>query len=180
MNSKIISTPNTVMVAGSRDIIYESELYKKQIKFFMDQLHATNQIYYLIEGGHSGVDAVIREWRKENNIPGDTFYADWDTYGPRAGAVRNTELVRQVDPIHLMVLFPGSLGTNSMRAFAESRRMGVVHYSGMCETEEEWAAWLEDWEKYVKSPPLRMYEIDDPNTSIANSQESSVEQKTEA
>lgn len=166
----VIATRNTVMVAGSRDIVYESDLYKAQIKFFMNQLHATNPIHYLIDGGHSGVDAVIREWRTENNVPGDTYHADWDSYGPRAGAVRNKELVEKVDPIHLMVLFPGSLGTNSMKAFAESRRIGIVYYDGLCETEEEWKEWLDDWEKYVSAPSLREYEINDPTPETLEEQ----------
>lgn len=168
-----IATRNTVMVAGSRDIVYESDLYKQQIKFFMDQLHATTPIQYLIDGGHAGVDAVIREWRKENDIPGDTYYADWETYGPRAGAVRNKELVEKVDPIHLMVLFPGSLGTNSMKAFAESRQIGIMYYEGLCETEEEWKEWREDWEKYSNAPNLREYEFNEPLSETLEEQTSS-------
>ncbi len=154
-----IATRNTVMVAGSRDIVYETELFKNQIKFFMTQLHAVSPIQYLIDGGHAGVDAVIREWRAENNVPGDTYYADWDVYGPRAGAVRNKELVEKVDPIHLMILFPGSLGTNSMRAFAESRCMGIMH-AELCDTEEEWKEWQEDWEKYINCPNLRDFDVE--------------------
>lgn len=155
----IITTKNTVVVAGSRDILYESSLFREQIKFFMDRMHETNRIEYLIEGGHSGVDSVVREWRKERDVPGSTFYADWEMYGPRAGAVRNKIMVEQVNPIHLMIIFPGSLGTNSMKAFAESFRIGMIH-AYFCETEEEWKEWKEGWEQNSKSLNLRHFNVE--------------------
>lgn len=133
----MISTPNTIMVAGSRLVKYEDEFYKKQIFKFLDMLHSVNEIKYLIDGGHAGVDEVVRAWRTERNVPGETFYADWEEYGYRAGVVRNKQLVESISPIHLMVLFPGSLGTNSMRAFAEAQKIGIVEVD-LFETEEDW------------------------------------------
>lgn len=51
----------------------------------------------VISGGARGADALAERYAEEHNIPLQVFKADWDTYGRRAGFVRNQQMIESCD-----------------------------------------------------------------------------------
>jgi len=116
----------TVIVSGSRDKKYDiDDLYRLQIFAELDKIHLVTPITYLAEGGQTGIDQVARTWRHLRKVEGGTFYADWTSYGPSAGPIRNKKMLDTIKP-DLVVLFPGGLGTNSMRRLAETNQFKTL------------------------------------------------------
>ncbi len=79
-----------VAVVGSRTITDYSF-----IKNLLDG--KKDQIQSIISGGANGIDSLAERWAKENNIPITIFLPDWNTYGKRAGYVRNESIIKECD-----------------------------------------------------------------------------------
>lgn len=70
-------------------------------------------ISMVISGTAKGVDRIGEAWAIENEIPLMTFPADWQTYGKRAGFVRNKQMAEEADA--LIAVWDGeSPGTKMM------------------------------------------------------------------
>lgn len=78
----------------------------------------------VIEGGACGADFGGRLWAVNNNIPVETYKADWKKYRRSAGAVRNAEMLREGKP-DLVFAFPGGKGTANMIYQAEKAGVPV-------------------------------------------------------
>jgi uracil-DNA glycosylase family 4 len=95
-----------VIVAGSRTIT-DYQKVKELIKvsgFVIDEI---------VSGAARGVDLLGERYAKENNIPIKQFKADWDTYGKRAGYLRNVQMAEYADA--LVAVWDGiSSGTKHM------------------------------------------------------------------
>jgi hypothetical protein len=97
-----------ILVCGGRDYNDIEALNQA-----LDKLHAERRITLIIEGGAAGADAHAREWANANGVDVRTFYADWKTYGRRAGPLRNARMLDEGRPDGV-VAFPGGIGTNDM------------------------------------------------------------------
>lgn len=73
----------------------------------------------LISGGARGADQLAFEWALEHGVFFVVFPADWDQYGKRAGYIRNTRMLDEGQPDHV-VAFPGGRGTEMMISIARS------------------------------------------------------------
>lgn len=51
----------------------------------------------VISGGAKGADTLAERLAKEYDIKLTIFPADWTTYGKRAGAIRNEEIIKNCD-----------------------------------------------------------------------------------
>lgn len=76
-------------------------------------VHAKVGIAVLIEGGAKGADRLARTWAFKNDVPIETYPADWDTHGRAAGHIRNAEMLAEGKP-HGCIAFPGGRGTADM------------------------------------------------------------------
>ena len=66
-----------------------------------------------MSGTARGVDRFGEQWAIENNVAIKPFPADWDTYGKRAGYLRNTQMAEYADA--LIAVWDGeSRGTKHM------------------------------------------------------------------
>lgn len=112
-----------VIIAGGRDItnyeLVEAAYLKSNFK-------ATE----IVSGGARGADYLGELFAKHNNIPIKVFPADWDTYGKRAGFLRNLEMAKYADA--LIALWDGSSkGTQHMITQATKHNLKVyVHLIG--------------------------------------------------
>jgi predicted Rossmann-fold nucleotide-binding protein len=97
-----------ILVCGGRD-------YKNvsAVRHALTALHAKNPITLIIEGGAPGADRLAREWAEANNVPVQTFEADWKRFGRRAGPLRNKRMLDEGKPDGV-VAFPGGTGTANM------------------------------------------------------------------
>lgn len=51
----------------------------------------------VVSGTATGADKMGEMWAVESNLPRTLFPADWETYGKRAGHVRNLEMAKYCD-----------------------------------------------------------------------------------
>lgn len=51
----------------------------------------------VVSGGAQGADAMGARWAREHDIKLTEYLPDWDTYGKRAGFVRNETIVSNSD-----------------------------------------------------------------------------------
>lgn len=122
----------TICIAGGRDCELTEEgvealLHVLTTRYFHEELR-------IIEGGASGIDAEVD--KKLNNffvladsedweIERETFFADWKTYGKKAGYLRNDTMAQQAD---VGILFPGGRGTDLMCQCLQSHNKKVIDF----------------------------------------------------
>jgi hypothetical protein len=59
----------------------------------------------IIQGGAQGADALASCAAFKLGIPQQTFFADWNTYGKRAGPLRNQKMLEQ-KPDLVLAFYP--------------------------------------------------------------------------
>lgn len=134
----------TVLVCGGRD--YQD---RQGVFVTLDTLYRYVGIDLIIEGGARGADGFSRDWALSRGVNCRTFLAQWQTYGRRAGAIRNAEMLRLGKP-DLVVAFPGGSGTADM---VRKAKAAGVHVWQPCA-----APPFEEWPELFADPPL-----DNPN-----------------
>ena len=112
-----------VLVCGGRDY-HDHEIIIKALNS-MNEKHG---IELLIEGGAKGADAHAATWADNNGIPRCTFHANWDYLGPKAGPIRNQNMLKFGKP-ECLVAFTGGRGTKNMISRARSWAIPVWEIS---------------------------------------------------
>lgn len=78
----------------------------------------------VVSGGARGADALGERYAAENKLPLEIYPADWDTFGKRAGHVRNRKMALRAEA--LIALWDGqSPGTRNMIAEANKLELKV-------------------------------------------------------
>jgi predicted Rossmann-fold nucleotide-binding protein len=108
-----------MLVCGGRD-------YKNvsAVRHALTALHTKKGIALIIEGGAAGADRLAREWAEVNGIPVQTFEAEWERFGRRAGPLRNKRMLDEGRPDGV-VAFPGGAGTANMIELANAHGVKV-------------------------------------------------------
>jgi hypothetical protein len=107
------------IIAGGRELTDESlveETITDRVPWDISEV---------VEGGQRGIDRIARKWANENNIPVETFEADWDQYGSAAGPIRNEEMAEYADALVAIRDGPSS-GTQNMVKLAERYDLRIV------------------------------------------------------
>ena len=106
-----------VIIAGGRDITdYELVLSAVSESQF--------QITEVVSGGATGVDTLAIQYAMENNIPSQTFMANWTKHGNAAGPIRNRQMADSAEA--LIAIWDGkSRGTKNMIEEATKRNLKV-------------------------------------------------------
>lgn len=113
-----------VIVCGGRTF----GLSEDECKFVHSQL---NSILYkspydrhvIINGGAQGVDAIAKAWAEDKGYKVETYLAEWQKYGRRAGPLRNYRMLAEGPD--LVIAFPGGRGTANMVKIAEEAGVDV-------------------------------------------------------
>jgi len=83
-----------VLVTGDRNWV-DSET----LNIVLNSLDEKYGIDAIIQGEcPTGADAWARIWAKNHKIVLESFPADWDTYGKKAGPIRNQQMLEEGDP----------------------------------------------------------------------------------
>lgn len=107
-----------IIVAGSRSITD----YKALCSALNELAIPTSTI---ISGGAVGVDSLAIQFAKENKIPVEIYYPDWNRLGRRAGMVRNAEMAKRGHV--LLAMWDGvSVGTKAMIEMAKNNGLDVI------------------------------------------------------
>lgn len=94
------------IIAGSRKIVLFAEIFAaiRDSEF---------KITEVVSGGCSGVDQLGERWARDKGIPIKVFQAEWLTYGPSAGPIRNKKMADYAEA--LIACWDGkSRGTKDM------------------------------------------------------------------
>ena len=108
-----------VLVTGGRK-------YLDKVKVFssLDKLHKENPITLLIHGAAKGADSLANCWAEDRKVPIKRYHARWNQYGPSAGAIRNSEMLKEMP--HIVLAFPGGTGTADCVRQAEHLNLLVL------------------------------------------------------
>lgn len=79
----------------------------------------------VFSGGALGADRHARGWAIDRFIEARVCYANWSKYGPKAGPIRNTVMLKTATP-QLVIGFPGGDGTADMLRKARAAGVEVV------------------------------------------------------
>lgn len=81
----------------------------------------------IIHGAAIGADSLADIWARENKCPVESYPAEWDKYGKKAGYIRNQQMIDEGYP-DVVIAFPGGKGTAMMKRLA--RKSGIPVLSG--------------------------------------------------
>ena len=119
-----------VLVCGSRDW-KDGYLIYNYLDALMDEIGS----FTVIHGGARGADTVAGQWGRARNFEVLEFPARWNTFGKRAGAIRNREMADQGPDLVVAFQLNDSTGTQLMLDIATERgirtRVITLHDSEM-------------------------------------------------
>lgn len=115
-----------VIIAGSRTIMdYDIGLAVVRSGFEITEIvSGKNKWWHKELKRYGGIDYLAELWAETQNIPVKPFPADWTSYGPSAGPIRNKEMAVYADA--LIAIHKGnSRGTQSMIFVARQKGLKV-------------------------------------------------------
>ena len=106
----------------------------------------------VVSGVARGIDTLGERWAEDHRIPVKRFPADWDTYGKRAGMLRNEHMAQYANAL---VAIPDkvSRGTRNMISLAEKHNLRIYVY------EPKLVLW-----EIMKAKAVESYDYPDPPT----------------
>lgn len=105
------------LVCGGRAYFVGSRVFE-----VLDAGHRKLTFSLIIQGGAPGADRLALEWARLRCVPCDTYSADWDLHGKKAGPLRNKKMLEEGKP-DIVIAFPGGAGTANM--VRQAREAGV-------------------------------------------------------
>lgn len=112
-----------VIIAGSRNF-YKYELLKQKCDEALCDFIINSESIEIVSGKARGTDELGERYAAERGFSIKPFPADWETYGNRAGTIRNAEMATYADT--LIAFWDGySSGTKNMLRLAEKKGLGV-------------------------------------------------------
>lgn len=116
-------TPYRVIVCGGRDYADRDRMHQVLGSLYGWCL-SQGLALVVIEGQATGADQLASEWAVSHGVANERWRAAWNTYGNRAGPLRNTQMVAA--GVALCLAFPGGHGTSDCRAKAMRAGARVV------------------------------------------------------
>lgn len=108
-----------VLVCGARDFEDQDLLNRT-----LDEVNQGGRITEIIHGAARGADTLSGVYGRSHGIPVHEQPALWNTYGRRAGPIRNHEMLKLRPDLVVGFLSRGSRGTKHMLEI--SRKAGVA------------------------------------------------------
>ena len=109
-----------VIIAGSRDIT-DFQLVLPVIERFEGEVAVISEV---VSGGARGVDALGEKWAAMRLTPVRRFPADWGTWGPAAGPMRNRQMAEYASG--LVLVHTGGKGSASMKYQAHKLGLKIL------------------------------------------------------
>lgn len=102
-------TDQTWLICGGRDF-NDKEMFDAAMS---DLIRLRGMPSHIIHGNAAGADALANKWAVRKACSVTQYPADWSLFGLSAGPRRNQEMIDKAKP-HLVVAFPGGVGTSDM------------------------------------------------------------------
>lgn len=106
-----------VIIAGSRGFTDYELLREKCDKFF-----SSRKPTHIISGSAKGADLLGQRYADERGIPCILMPAQWDTYGKRAGFIRNQQMLDLADAT---IAFWDGASSGTRHMIAITRQAGL-------------------------------------------------------
>lgn len=123
-----------VLVCGSRDYQNVGRVHTILNGLYLSYIDYGGTEFVVIEGGATGADRLAQQWANTSILNGhdriklETYPADWNQYGKRAGYLRNVQMLEEGKP-HLVCAFfsspERSRGTAMMVELARTANVDV-------------------------------------------------------
>lgn len=97
-----------MLITGSRNYADRDTLLDA-IEYYLGETYIEDVI--IIEGGARGADRIAREHALDMGYVVETYPANWEKYGKKAGGIRNQEMVDNGADICLAFPLEDSIGT---------------------------------------------------------------------
>ncbi len=91
----------------------------KSFENYINQIRQTYTIECIVSGGAKGADALAERYAKENNIPIEIYYPDWDKFGKSAGYIRNNDIWQNAD---MGIAFWDGISTGTSHSFKIAKK----------------------------------------------------------
>jgi hypothetical protein len=111
-------------IVGSRNLT-DKKLFLKHVNLWIEKY---GKMDIIVSGGAKGADTLAREYSLENKIPFEEYHADWNTYGKKAGPIRNTQIVNLCNYI---LAFPSKKGKGTQDIIKKATQLKkniTIHY----------------------------------------------------
>lgn len=114
-----------VIIAGGRNFVAH-----KDHLIWLEEIHGKHHMSEVVNGAAPGADTEGATWARYMNIPVRNFPADWNKHGRAAGPIRNRQMAQYLKDNGggLVVLFPGGVGTDSMRTIAREFGLKTIEW----------------------------------------------------
>lgn len=124
-----------ILVTGSRNWTDYATIHlalTETIKNYFYPNKPKRQDVLIVHGGAKGADSIAGEWARERNIKEIIYKPDWDTYGKRAGILRNQQMIDESDPDIVLAFWKNkSRGTKHAINYARSKGKEVIVYESI-------------------------------------------------
>lgn len=108
-----------ILVCGGREFADRDLFYKAMKPYLYDKTVS------IIHGAAKGADTIAGDWAHAFGHQVESYPADWNKYGKRAGYIRNTQMLNEGKP-DLVIAFPGGKGTAMMVKLAKAANVQVI------------------------------------------------------
>jgi len=81
----------------------------------------------IVVGCANGLDRLVRDWCKKNDVMFEEFVADWTNLGKAAGPMRNKAMLDS--GMEILIAFPGGTGTAHMTGICRKAGVQVIEVS---------------------------------------------------
>jgi len=119
-----------VIIAGGRDVPEQVRQCKAAV---LDFEHRYGRITEVVSGCARGADRVGELFAEMRQIPVDKYPADWDTYGKRAGVIRNSQMANVAQGL-VALWDEQSPGTRHMIETARNKKLPIVVWNYLTNT----------------------------------------------
>ena len=115
-----------LIIAGGRDFSDYQLLQLETQRFLVEQNFNPSQLT-IISGKAQGADSLGEQFARKYHFQVEEFPADWNTYGKRAGYLRNEVMAHNADA--LIAIWDGySKGTKHMIDLAKKYNLKIYVY----------------------------------------------------
>lgn len=86
------------------------------------ELRKITEITCIVSGGAQGADILAERYARQNRIPTQIFYPDWQKFGKRAGFLRNSDIVRNSE---LIIAFWNGESNGTRDSIRKAKDLGI-------------------------------------------------------
>ena len=120
-----------ILIAGSRTF-KDHKKFKIEVDQILNTLMndgiETKENIFIIGGKADGTDtlaAIYRDWFNYDGIDVPVTKDDWNTYGKKAGILRNVKMLDMLDDSSLVIAFWDGKSPGTGHTVSESRKRGL-------------------------------------------------------